>query len=407
MSLRRRAATPYLVQKLAALIGPTLLVARVVGAEPTGYVANYGSDDVTIVDAGIHTAIDTLATGAFPRAVFFSPLGRFAYVANSGDPDDPEPDTLSVIEVRTGNPVADIDAGDSPVDIASTPDGRLLFIANAGRTSMSDGTLSIVDMEVVLADAEADPVVATVETGGDPGGVGVSPDGRFAYVTNHVLFERNVVFVVDVELALTQPELAVVDEIPVGNSPLGIAVTPDGRRAYVANFAFGSNAVSVLDLENQTFLQNVAVGSRPADVAVSPDGRFIYASNFISDTVSVIDTATNRVRSTIGVGLAPQGLAFSPDGTFVYVANRQSIDIPTPGTVSVIDTARALSGPSGAVIEEIDVGHNPVAAAVAADALRALLSGFFVEVGPVDGDLNRDQRVSAADLPALLTERGS
>ena len=43
---------------------------------------------------------------------------------------------------------------------------------------------------------------------------------------------------------------AVVATIPVGNEPLGVAFTPDGTQAYVANI--GSNTVSVIATATNT-----------------------------------------------------------------------------------------------------------------------------------------------------------
>jgi YVTN family beta-propeller protein len=56
-------------------------------------------------------------------------------------------------------------------------------------------------------------------------------------------------------------------------------------------------------------------------VAFSPDGTRAYVANFGDDTVSVINTATSTVSKTLTVGDGPVGVAVSPDGTHLYVAN--------------------------------------------------------------------------------------
>ena len=101
--------------------------------------------------------------------------------------------------------------------------------------------------------------------------------------------------------------------------------------AYIANL--DSNDVSVIDTSNDTVLATVPVGSSPFGVAVKPDGTRVYVTNDSDNTVSVIDTSNNTVVATEGVGLEPAGVAVNPDGTRAYVTNSNSAD----STLSVID----------------------------------------------------------------------
>ncbi len=74
--------------------------------------------------------------------------------------------------------------------------------------------------------ASADPVVTdTIGVGGVPLGVAVSPDGSRAYVTN---FGGNSVSVIN---TTSNPPAVVGTPIGVGNGPRGVAVSPDGTRA--------------------------------------------------------------------------------------------------------------------------------------------------------------------------------
>ena len=73
--------------------------------------------------------------------------------------------------------------------------------------------------------------------------------------------------------------------------------------AYIANL--DSNDVSVIDTSNDTVLATVPVGNSPFGVAVKPDGTRVYVTNDGDNTVSVIDTFNNTVVATEGVGLQP------------------------------------------------------------------------------------------------------
>jgi YVTN family beta-propeller protein len=81
---------------------------------------------------------------------------------------------------------------------------------------------------------------------------------------------------------------------------------------YVTNFDSGT--VSVIDTATNAVVTTIAVGDTPVAVAVAPNGTRAYVTNFFSETVSVIDTATNAVVATIPVGNGPWGVAVSPGG---------------------------------------------------------------------------------------------
>jgi len=148
---------------------------------------------------------------------------------------------------------------------------------------------------------------------------------------------------------------AVTNTIPVGAVPEGVAVTPDGRTAVVADA--GDGTVTFLDTATGAAVgAPVSVGSNPSRVAVTPDGRLAYVTNIVSNTVSVIDLGTRTVRATVPVGTSPSGVAVSPDGAFAYVANFND------ATVSAIDTATQT------VTRVLPAGFGPTAVAVSSDS---------------------------------------
>jgi YVTN family beta-propeller protein len=61
-------------------------------------------------------------------------------------------------------------------------------------------------------------------------------------------------------------------DIPVGAAPVGVAVTPDGKSALVANF--GGATISTIDVNTRTKdPTDIMVGSLPVGVAVAPCRR--------------------------------------------------------------------------------------------------------------------------------------
>ena len=116
---------------------------------------------------------------------------------------------------------------------------------------------------------------------------------------------------------------------PVGSKPTGVALSKDGRLAYVVNSAAGN--VTVVDAASMQPIGILQVGVSPQKIAISPDGTKILVTNKGSASVSVIDAMSNRVTNTVSVGKGATDVEMSPDGTRAYVSNRED------GTISVID----------------------------------------------------------------------
>ncbi|MCV7298436.1 beta-propeller fold lactonase family protein [Mycobacterium barrassiae] len=200
-------------------------------------------------------------------------------------------------------------------------------------------------------------VVDTIDVGDTPFGVAVSPDSNTVYVTNT---EDDTVSVID---AATNTIIAT---IAVGDQPAGIAVSPDGSTVYVANATGGT--VSVIDSASNTVTATVNLGVTAYTMVVSADGSRVYVANALEDSVTVIDAATNTVVATYITGDNPGGLALSADGSTLYVANNFA------ASVSVFDTA------TGATIDVIDVGDVPISLALSPDGTRL----YVTDDGPSD-----------------------
>jgi|SRR5712671_4242095 len=81
------------------------------------------------------------------------------------------------------------------------------------------------------------------------------------------------------------------------------------QNAYITNW--NSNTVSVIDTATNAVSATIPVGPTPMGVAVSPDGSKVYVANELHD-VSAIDTATNTVIATIPFGPFPTGARHHP-----------------------------------------------------------------------------------------------
>ena len=96
--------------------------------------------------------------------------------------------------------------------------------------------------------------------------------------------------------------------IPVGAQPRRVAITPDGRHAYVTLEEVDADGilggVVVIDTQTNTVSATITLG-RPSGVVIAPDGQRAYVPNFDGShgrgVVSVIATDTNTVIESITV----------------------------------------------------------------------------------------------------------
>lgn len=131
---------------------------------------------------------------------------------------------------------------------------------------------------------------------------------------------------------------------------MGVAITPDGKTAYVAD-EVGRQVLAVATRTGKATA--VQVGEGPFDVAIGPDGHFAYSADLGPGNVSVIDTSSHRVSATIALGppgTDPFNLEVTKEA--IYVTNQGA------GTLKVIDPT------SRNVVATVALGTSPYGIAV-------------------------------------------
>jgi YVTN family beta-propeller protein/parallel beta-helix repeat protein len=276
------------------------------------YVTDRWGVNVSVVDTATNTVTDTVKVGSDPYGVAISPDGKKVYVANSGS------NNISIINTDANTVTATVPVGNQPEGIAITPDGKKVYVANSGNSSTPDDTVSVIDTATNM-------VTATVHVGNYSSGVAVNPDGKKVYVAN--LYNRTV-SVIDTATN------TVTDTLDVENSPDEIVVNPTGTKVYVAGMKKGYAAgtddgfVSAIDTSNNTIIATMdIVGGSPIGLAVTPDGKKVYVANSNisgNSTLSVIDTSNDTVSATVNIE-NPGRIAIIPEPEPVYpVANFSS-----------------------------------------------------------------------------------
>jgi YVTN family beta-propeller protein len=294
------------------------------------YVSNRGSDSITVIDAVDLKPSATLAVGDEPHGLATDKAGRYLYVANAGSHD------ISVVDLMRASEIKRLAGGRGSWAMRRSPDGRFIYVTNnlshfVPFRSPSLSEVSIIDTATAqIADRIMLPQANLVQ------GIDFAPDGSFALVT--LLRTKNLVPIVRViqgwvitnGIGLLWPD-GRVDQLLLDEfddyfaDPTDVAITPDGRYAYISGG--GVNEVAVVDLNRlQEVLANagdhqrrhvipnhigipstyvvarIGVGHGPRGLLVDPAGRFVYVADALSDTISIIDVATRRKVDTIDLG---------------------------------------------------------------------------------------------------------
>ncbi len=303
----------------------------------------------------------------------YSPDGKSLYVSGGNDGTIFELDARSGAKLRTINlnvPFGGRAWKDGYIgDIRLSPDGRTLY------------ALDQANFRLVAADVATGTVTSVLRTGRYPFGLELSPDGRRAYVANVGMFEYSYVEGFDpknvTSTALPFPAFgAFTPEARDGTVAFGIRVPglgdPNDERSF---------SLWTLDLKTGDRLGAVKTGplvGEPVEGvpavggsspnSVSTDGRHVYVSNNNSDTIAVVDADGRRLVDTIA--LQPTRRLGKLRGVMPF-GNALSPDKRTLYVAeSGINAVAAIDVRTRRVLGHIPVGWFPAKLAVAPDGRR-------------------------------------
>ncbi len=270
-----------------------------------------------------------------PTGIAFSINNRRAIFANRGDGSvrminlEKGVETRSTVVLPGPTPAIPVHA------VVVDPGGRKVYVAGDNVVGVLHAhTLELLRTIIVPANGSGQP---------NPQGIAVSPDGRWLLVSEAIT--GGSVTILDVENNFTIADTLV---MAAGNTPRGIATSPDNTHAYIA-VSGGNNEIWVYDLTSATVVSKIVAVTSPAAIAVTPDANRLYVTNAPADSVTYYDLVTGLSTETdLGLGAKPTGLAISPDGFKVFVTSGTSsiyvIDVLSNRVTPVV-----VGGPSSGV----------------------------------------------------------
>lgn len=240
---------------------------------------------------------------------------------------DAPPDSISLLDFATFPPRVTHLPGISnsvigpPSNIAITPDGRLALIACSLKVDPHDKTAWIPDDRIHVLDLSVRPpkVIDEIHVGLQPSGMSITPDGRRALVANRA---AGTVTLLAIEGRHVRP-LQTVEVCQPEQSVSDVAIHPDGLRALASVNSGGYLKLLQLSDEGVTVApRKISTYGQPYRTLITPDGRLGLTAGPgqggapDADALTIVDLTADPVRTIdyVALGAGPESIELSPDG---------------------------------------------------------------------------------------------
>lgn len=267
-------------------------------------VTNYGTqgqpgNTLTVIDLKTATVARTIELGAYqrPHGIAFYPGDSVLVVTSEANR------VVLLVDFSAGRVV-----GTVPTERSVS---HMLALAKAGdrlyTTNIADGSITGINPRTRQT-VTVIPVAKQVE------GIAISPDGKQVWVGSN---GDSVVVVVDTDKG--QP----VDTLTGFGMPYRLAVTPTGRLAVISDPIKAQ--VRIVDAATRKLIHLVQVPAEqvlstaefpgspcPEGVAVSRDGRWAYVTLQGRNQIAAIELSTGTIAGYLPVGASPDGIAYAP-----------------------------------------------------------------------------------------------
>lgn len=310
-----------------------------------------------------------------------------------------------------------------PTNLQVTPNEKLALVSSAMKWIQKDGAWKpSPDDRLFVVDLESDPpaLIETLKIGRQPSGIAINSRGDLALVANRA---DNSVSV----LAIDGKQVKLVDTVSVGDQVAAVAITPDGARALAVKNT--TNQIGVLSIKGRkvTYQEgmDVPVGQYPYNIDITPDGRMAIVAHTgnggladgNADPLVVIDLSPSKPPHAVAyvtAGDAPEAFAISPDGKIAAALLLGGDVLLSPdhwahsekGSIAIF----GIDGLDLTPVQKISVGGLPEGVAFSPAGDYMYVSNFVgkeVAVYAVEGNRVRDTgaRVSLPGQPGSMRGR--
>jgi YVTN family beta-propeller protein len=229
-----------------------------------------------------------------------------------------------------------IELGDLPLNIAVSPDRKYAAVTNNGQSTQSIQLIRLSDQKLLN----------TCEINKSWLGLVFSDDGKSLYASggndNWILK-----FVIENEKLACRDTFKLGKPWPVKISVAGIAIDESRHLLYAVTKE--NNSLYIVSTDTKAILNQIPLGGEGYTCILSPDKKHLYCSCWGCDKVLILNTKSGKIEGSIAVGSHPNDMVIDHKGKLLYVANSND------NSVSVIN----LAGKT--VIETLNSALYPIA----------------------------------------------
>jgi YVTN family beta-propeller protein len=274
-----------------------------VGTQPTGIAANpvrnevyvvnagtpWGNGSVSVIDTSANHVVATIPVHRQPYFIDVDTAGHRAYVANSGS------NSVSVIDLDQRREIGVAGTGEQPGLARITPDMRSLVVTNR-----RSGSVSIFAVIPYAAPAETHGLIPIAKP---------APRSQLQLPRLRAVFDGCP---------------GATDAVILQDSSKAFIACSGGHQVMVVSLAAGTDSLAAKQdpsLLTDHLLTLLDVGDTPVQLALKPDGGEIFCSNFGSGSFSEIETGNNEVQGTYPIGNKPAYAIVGADNSTLWVSN--------------------------------------------------------------------------------------
>lgn len=209
------------------------------------------------------------------------------------------------------------------------------------------------DSFVTVIDANADTIVAEIQTGSGPMALCYNPLQDKLYCASQL---ANQVYIID----CANNTIRATRTVPA--YPVDLCYAPEVNRIYCADQGFRSSPnfmVTVISGSSDSIIRTIYVGYYPRALCYNRIDRKVYCANGFDGTVSIIDAEGDTVVATVSTGGSPFALGWNPVTDRVYCADGDNgLVISIDGVTNTITHQVPVIGPVWAF--SVDSAANKV-----------------------------------------------